>query len=383
MFEYLDCGTDIPRSRDARDRLLEFYSDDREQCYAISRDGSRVTVPILTRPGWLRPIPSVNDVLTAFEPNFESQVDERFIDEYRESLAALRDRDGRSLDELLWNGELFRLAFVDPDRPEFFFELTDYYSCLSDCSSLAVELYDEVARSRCDRSAESTLDVRASRAPDFRRILQSENRYYKVGVNVLTVFANRDGGHEALFAKRSSDVVEHPGTYHVVPAGTFEPHGDADSEAEGFDLRSHIVREFVEELFSASYDPALPAAAQPEIVRSVFDLFDEGTAELWYTGFGFELLRTQPEVTALLYVSDPDRASELKELLNPNWEVTATADPADVVFDVSSDRLHDVVRSSRTVPSAGLALYQGLETLETAYGIDTGADFAVRTPGDT
>ncbi len=174
------------------------------------------------------------------------------------------------------------------------------------------------------------------------------NRFAGIGIDTLAIFHNlpdETGSKRSYFLlhKRSSTAVaEGPGTYHCVPAGSFQPATEINAGAlSDYDEPEHtVLREFAEELMGMDECAELNAAELYEELQ-----IEEFAEHLYYLGVGFEPLNTKAELLSalILDLDDPAVASasflrgcqtcaDVERRLMVNYEGAVTLKPLTRAF---------------------------------------------------
>jgi len=176
---------------------------------------------------------------------------------------------------------------------------------------------------------------------NFAHLEDYHSRPAKIGLNVCLVMKRPDGGDTLFIHKRRETLVEYPGFYHVIPAGTFQPVTTVDRDKQ-FNFTYSIAREILEELFNMEEadktfrkdDPmkifSLPVTRQglPTIVPGKI-LFGENpdldktftnNFDLVPTGFLVDILSFKPELLFFMYVKNPEIYRILDDYIEKNWE---------------------------------------------------------------
>lgn len=182
------------------------------------------------------------------------------------------------------------------------------------------------------RSLFPQLSERKKRAGDRAALLDPDGKCLKLGINTVTILRDAAGaGYTFLLGKRSNTIVEYPGLYHVVPAGSFEPSKRAYfSDPLEFSVLGSVLREYFEECFvgehKSDYDtnpPPLQSVVRQLGIRPIYDSRgDPARTEFKVTGVYFDYLSVKLEMTTCLVVHDSSYMAELerRRLLQSNWE---------------------------------------------------------------
>jgi len=140
-------------------------------------------------------------------------------------------------------------------------------------------------------------------------LLQMDNRFVGIGINLFTVLDNVIGengekGAYFLLHRRSQNVAEGTGSFHVVPAGSFQPDElRINGHVEAGALHECIAREFQEELLGIEEFAGDPAQTGKLANAAFF--------KPTFLGVGLDPMNTKAEVLGYLALDmdDPKAAS--------------------------------------------------------------------------
>jgi hypothetical protein len=218
----------------------------------------------------------------------------------------------------LENRFAYQLVSVNVFRGQFRlqFSASRYFEFFDTCEALAYEL--------CDSVLEKTgkLATQKSQGPVRLPVLHLKERA-KVdelgltgrstvaGVNTLLIILNekRRGDHIFYFHNRSGEgLAEAKNTFHVVPAGTFQPDAYEDVQhVRDFDLYRNVMRELAEELLGRKELTELVKDRsnfmEEGFIQPYVSLFNNGEAKLFFMGVGLDPLTTKPEILTCMVLS--------------------------------------------------------------------------------
>jgi hypothetical protein len=173
-----------------------------------------------------------------------------------------------------------------------------------------------------------------------------------LSVSAAMLVLRPDGGGDALLARRSAEVLTHPGFVHVAPSGLLAPPpGTPIRWAEGFSVRRTILQEFAEEILGLPDD----------------DESEPGDLEIRYCGISVPLLTLRPEVCLLILFRD---AAALRRRIPAapdlvSWEYRWAGEGGFLRLRLDDDLRPmggaDVVHPARMVPHAAAALHLATE----------------------
>lgn len=180
--------------------------------------------------------------------------------------------------------------------------------------------------------AERHLSERRKFAGSKEGLLNPATKCLKMGISNVTLLRNcRGDGYIFLLGLRSGRILEYPNTYHVVPAGTFEPSKKAYyyDPLEG-DPYGSVLRELYEECFVGEkkpiYDkdpnPLSEIVKEPELDFIYANRNDTNQVEFRTMGVYFDYYTPKVEMTTCLVVHDSEylRNLERGKKLISNWE---------------------------------------------------------------
>jgi hypothetical protein len=304
-------------TRTARDLYNAQYGD------AIDADAA-----LVCRPEWLpqseKDLLPLRDVTLKIADEGEVWVDDDAV-RRRIQHRLLPDRSETfawevkfHLHKNLFSLPLFALADVDSTDGACCLTLRrgEYFDFYNTCEYPAFEMAYVRRIQKKNTLALSDLPLRHHQADLF----DLTNRFAGIGIDTLTIFHNLPDESGAkhnyfLLHKRSSTAVaEGPGTYHCVPAGSFQPASETNhGDLSPYDEPEHtVLREFAEELMGMEECAELNTAELYDVLQ-----IEEFAKHVYYLGIGFEPLNTKTELLCalILDMDDPDvkAASFLRE----------------------------------------------------------------------
>lgn len=256
-------------------------------------------VPLYRRGGVTYPFtvmrPDVGDtlssVLAPHPPRDEITQDSlAFYDNHR--VEAIRAKGGK-----LFNGVTFIFDRLEQHPMRLHANLGRYF----DHISTSVALEDELVRGESSHLRDQLHTV----TPPSKITQQGAGRSAAIGGNTLIVF-RREGQYFALFTQRSADTAHRPNSFHVIPAFTFQPSG-VDYPAREWNVMTHIVREYLEELFGAlEIEDGGDIDHQHPALQHLNQMLTNGDAELHFTGLTVNLMTTHLSLCSVLVIHDED-----------------------------------------------------------------------------
>lgn len=234
------------------------------------------------------------------------------------------------------NNPTFCLRQLDTDGPRVVGGLVGrYFDAVATCDALEEELllawgkhrppsekWATFARDNLPRREALKRHCVAGGVPPH---LTGAGRSAAIAVATLTVYRKFDqrkgiDEYRAFVRARSAWVANHPHMLHVVPSGMFQPTRDWDLDDPGnaaecrgeWDIRHHIYRELVEELFNTKPDEVAAMTSErfyslPD-VQNIHRRIESGpsSAEILTPAVIVNMLNLRTELCTLLLIHDPD-----------------------------------------------------------------------------
>jgi hypothetical protein len=176
--------------------------------------------------------------------------------------------------------------------------LGSYFDMIATCTALEHELREAATRRFIRLPQRKMLHAQID---ETRVLTDGRGRSATIGGAVLVVYQHPQTGYRALLSRRTEQHATHPGHYHLMPAFVFQP-GGAVPQPHEWDVRYHIEREWLEELFGL---PEGTAFQQHPALVDLHQMEAAGEAGLHLTGIAVSLLSLRPEICALLLIHDP------------------------------------------------------------------------------
>jgi hypothetical protein len=369
------------------DEFLKFYYRTQTQYFyrngdhRITSEIKNKTYPIFTKKEWLQPIEKLDSLISnkSSIQTFESNFDESYISRLKQRKDYYSKKLNKNLDfsTSLFNGRTFHLVKIEDNPFKLEFRSSDYFSYLSLCESRTDELvmksYFLRNKKGSDKilSLENELILRNRTARIFDTSGDLGHHFWKLGIIALTVFKS-NGEYYIPISKRSNFLAEFPGRYSLVPAGVFQPLGSVNQNLE-FKLSHTVFREYMEEFFGLekliSRNQNLPTKwfYNREELKPIIESINRGESFLYYTGFGIDALAFKPEMTCLLFINDEGyfrRFEQFEDLMDGNWESEGILHSEKSPFlDINDKRILSILKSEKLVPSAAMAIIEGLKLL--------------------
>lgn len=258
---------------------------------------------LLVRPGWIPsiPIPLGEVKLTMADASKPESRPEKCYLPYRQgkqyslysdAIEAL-DRPTKFDDR-----EQYRLLTVSERCLTFSTKRSSYFDKVNYGEYLALQAY----QMRCSRSRDHAFRRRRDL---LRRIGQPADYIVLAGIDTVILLVNAQETR-IIMHLRGQHTGTSMGTFHVIPAGEFQPSCMAvTSFADDFDLWKSMIREFAEELLGLEeYDGSQTVTFdyEAEPFRSINAELDKGNIRGFYLGTGLDPLTFQAEIlTAVVF----------------------------------------------------------------------------------
>jgi len=266
-----------------------------------------------------------------------------FIDRFQiGSFAAFLQSSGRKL----WDNPTFDITdFTEQkDRIDLKFQVGSYSNYVRTHEIMRHELYYHYVTSGSREIDPTKLDIRKSFGiSHFNDLFKYRKRPATLGLSIFPIFYKGNGCYCTFLHKRSDDLVENPGVFHVVPSGTFQPLSIFDeSEIKRQCSFSYTtLRELLEELYnlegadkSSASNPfhIFRLAAKPDFVpgqllipdmyfsENVIPAEIPGLMLIKPTAFFINLVPMKPELTLVLLVRDQEVYQKSVRAFHGNWE---------------------------------------------------------------
>ncbi len=194
---------------------------------------------------------------------------------------------------------------LHPDEIEITVNLGSYFDFYNTCEYRGYEM--AYARRILGKTAVSakTLPARYGKNNEGLNLFNTSNRFPGIGINTVTILKNvlddqepdRDPPTRDFFLmhKRSKQVAEGIGNYHVIPAGSYQPlkdYLDHSDETRAETMKDTVLREFGEEI--KDYEEFIDLNTS-QLLQNLDRLLDP-----YFLGIGFEPLNTKTEVLSAL-----------------------------------------------------------------------------------
>lgn len=206
------------------------------------------------------------------------------------------------LKKLLTDLPLYGLDSVDASCliPKITVKLGSYFDFYNTCEYLGYEMaYARRIEGKKGALSADSLPCRFGKGTKVLDVFDTGNRFAGLGINTVTVLHNvlDDGdkpGSFFLLHKRSQKVAEGIGSYHVIPAGSYQPAGD-ETDVAPETMEITVLREFGEEIcgYDEFFDLKAPALLEGKMLDKLEPVF---------LGIGFEPLNTKAEVLSALII---------------------------------------------------------------------------------
>lgn len=311
---------------------------------------------LLTKPEW-QVVQPVNDQIgTSVQTKTVHHEFQAIRQQLIRKLAFESDRfeDTKvQVNNFMRNGDVFRpVSITTTDGGiEIDFEMTDYYSTLTNGGTLRYELYNQAMEENGFNAVQS-LSYRDKYMPTARDALTVSNRHTELGVFVAVILNH---GNNLLIptAYRTGRVNAERYRYSLIPTLGYDPIQKGTSS-----IRDVIVKEFCEELLSDNelrYFDKIRTAIQDDKIQ------------LRNTGVGVNAMSGAVHSANLLYIEDRQLSEWVLENRSDNWEMTNSES---ILLPLSEKPTR--FRPSHVSSGSGYTFFRALKTLEHRFSVQTG-----------
>ena len=201
----------------------------------------------------------------------------------------------------------------DAENPVFTFSRCQYLDYINSCEYHAHSIVNNFVSTSSWRSDKEIAPSRVRKGA-IKDPFSFDELNCSVGINTLLVLADPKDPVFFLHNRSRTKVAEAGGLKHVVPAGTFQPiHNEDTNHNQDFSIYANVVREFAEELLGDP-DVTHPFGYREDIyerksIRPIHHLLSIGRGGVFFNGFGVDALTAKPEflTTLVLVKSDLER----------------------------------------------------------------------------
>jgi len=304
-------------------------------------------------------------------PGYPSDFDPAGERVYLERLAT---QDGKTS----FNGATFALDRIEMDHDRLLVHAKHgtYFHSLATSECLEAELVAQLARNPGREVPLERLPRRKwlhEAVGGEHVVLDGRNRGAALSVAATLLISQPDGTYQALLARRSHRVATHASFWHVAPSGIFAPlDAEHRDDSREFSVRSSILREYAEELFSyldledgKGSDASKLVSLRP--IKALKKAQQEGRVSLHYCGISVPLLTLRPELSVLIFVRDPlwfdqeiRRADQTHRWFSMNWEYESGKDRDALMLALDADFNpidRSIVSPAAMLPHAAAALH--------------------------
>jgi hypothetical protein len=153
-------------------------------------------------------------------------------------------------------------------------------------------------------------------------LFDGRNRAAGLAISTLICYKSGDG-FKLLLRLRSNKkaIVNRSGTYHVVPAGMFQP-SEIDL-FEPYSIKENIYREYAEEMFRLSPPEGSMKVDwynDTEPVKKLKEYLSKSDSGIFLSGVAVNLQNLRPEILTLMILTDEDWGKKELPLTKGNWE---------------------------------------------------------------
>lgn len=269
--------------------------------------------------------------------------------------------------EYFVNRTSYRVVAIESanDRKTLSFQTAKYFDYLDIGEVLCYELASVIARLG-PRHVPPTPAKLAADLPLREQAAEWDGVEYRdsiAGINNLTIV--QDGTERTfLMMRRGTHLGSAMGTYHVIPAGEFQPSQDSPVEvARQCTLWQTLVREFAEEILlmqEAKFnDKPMHGLVKIPPVPQIIDTIRSGAWRCWYLGTALDPLSLKPEIMTVSVIdkrafSDLLRLAELDPSRPPRENGEGVLDEGEDGwgYPLTPENLMHYITNESTLPAA-------------------------------
>ena len=210
------------------------------------------------------------------------------------------------------------------------FSPSQYFDYFNTCEALSYEFCWALLEKHKKNLPLKNLNFSNMRFPlrDDINIFDFTNRSTVAGINTLLIVLNKNklGDHYYYFHKRQSkELAEGMNTFHVVPAGTFQPDSFNDNfHDRDFNLLRNILRELAEELLGKDELSDIIKDEKNFMeecpILEYVSLFKDSNAKVFFLGLGLDPLTTKPEILTCIVIDGSKVGREINLNFKDNFE---------------------------------------------------------------
>lgn len=350
--------------RYARKELIDNYQTLAREALAVNRHWQQGRLLTLGQPDWILPSPVPLDEV---DIALESEVGGTRRDVALRMASYHWPRDPLGLPT-----KSYAEAIEAYDKPNLWWDSDTYCICKVSTQGSGLQLIFSLRRYFDGVNTQEVLSYEAARrevsncdlTPVYARLRGGPcdlgNRYATTSIVTLTLIRDSDRPFFLLHYRNPKSVATGGGTYHVTPAGEFEPTNiSPNPEIAGFNLWSNVMREYAEEFlgleeykggkgFITNYDLESPFRELNEAVMT-------GKVTPWCLGLTLNPLSWKPELLTVV-VFESDIFQELFPAIDVDDEGTKMGR-----FPFDKKNVEDFLCSKKIHPVAHAALAKAWE----------------------
>ncbi len=182
-------------------------------------------------------------------------------------------------------------------------------------------------------------------------IFDFSNRSCVIGIDTILLISNKRGNFFYFHKRAKKGLAEAMNTFHVVPAGTFQPRhtGDGWHKYE-FSMYKNIMRELGEELLGKEefeeMTTGMKDVLEVEEIEYYHCLKESGKGNVYFLGMGLDCLTTKPEfLTAMAF----------RDLESVDFKDNYEGEHFSVILDDES--IDNCINNDKTLPAGAVCLW--------------------------
>lgn len=345
--------------RNARRELIDNYQVLAHEALAVNRHWQQSQLPTLGQTDWILPSPiPLDKVDIALES--EAADTRRDVALRMASYHWPRDPLGLPI-------KTYAEAIEAYDKPNLWWDSDTYCLCKVSIQDSGLQLIFSLQRYFDGVNTQDVLSFEAARhkvsnrdlSPVYARLRGGPcdlvNRYATASIVTLTLIRDADRSFFLLHYRNPKSVATGGGTYHVTPAGEFEPTNlSPNPEIAGFNLWSNVMREYAEEFLGLEEYKGGKGFITNYRLESPFRELNEavmaGKVAPWCLGLALNPLSWKPELLTVV-VFENDIFQELFPSIDVDDEGTKMG-----LFPFDKKNVEDFLSSPKINPIAHAAL---------------------------
>lgn len=323
--------------------------------------------PLIYKDNWLPEMPKDINAINIIWNETENNINPFSLEILPKTLSLPEYIKKLYRDEIdIYDNFAYKLDIIESNDPfTLHFSPSNYFNYIDTCEVLSYEfcwvLLKKYGKLFLERNF-PTIDLSKIDFPLRNNIdvFDFSNRSSIAGINTLLIKLDKKEGDIFYFHDRNKKkLAEAMNTYHVVPAGTFQPATSMNNNHKlDFNFKRNILRELAEEL--------LGKKELAEIIRSREDfakdykiskyeslMKDNSKTKTFFLGVGLDPLTTKPEILTCMVV-DGAEMRKLSRYIDIKFTDNDEGEHQEVSFEI--DDLNRYIDNKKTLPAGKACL---------------------------